>query len=74
MSPGKLRTYKSLGLQGLHCLDDMQVWNCGQLRMFWCIEILFGNHNTLLEEVFVDSIAMRLWHEHAEKEKKVKTH
>lgn len=65
MSPCELRTNESLRLERLHCLDDMQVGNCGQFRVFWEVEVLFGHHNTLLEEVLIDGIAMLLWHEHA---------
>lgn len=65
VSPGELRTDQSFWLKRLHRLDDVQVWNIFELWMFWSIEILLCDHNTLLEEMLVDSYAMLLWHKHS---------
>lgn len=65
VSPGELWTDQSFRLKRLHRLDDVQVWNIFELWMSWSIEILLCDHNTLLEEMLVDSYAMLLWHKHS---------
>lgn len=65
VSPGELWTNQAFRLKRLHRLDNVQVWNIFELWMFWSIEILLCDHNTLLEEMLVDSYAMLLWHKHS---------
>lgn len=64
MAPGELFLDEAARLQGLHGLDDVQVGNVLQLGVLGQIEVLLGDHDSLLEEELVDGDTMRLGHKH----------
>lgn len=64
MSPGELFLDQVSGLERLHSLDDMEIWNVLKFGVSRGMEILLGNQDTFLEEVLVDRDAMSFWHKH----------
>ena len=61
--PRELRCYISSRIHGLHSFYDLQVWYVN-VFMFWRIVILFGHHNTGLEEILVYLLPIFFWYQH----------
>merc|ERR1719209_1272407 len=64
VTPCELLLHIATRLQAGQGLDHLQVGNGFELRMLGGVEILFGHHHTLLEEVLVDGYAILLGHQH----------
>jgi len=52
--PRELGLDESLGSEGLHALDDLEVSDAGEVRVGREVEVLGGDKDTLLEESLVD--------------------
>jgi len=64
--PRELGLDESLGGQGLHGLDDLQVSDVGDIGVSGSVEVLLGDHDSLLEEGFVDGPSVLLGDKHIE--------
>lgn len=64
VTPSKLLGDQTLGEEGLHCLDDMQIGNCLQFGVLGGVEVLLRHHDSLLEEELIDLVSVLLWHKH----------
>jgi len=64
--PRELGLDVSLGSQGLHGLDDLQVSDLGEVGVGRSVKVLFGDHDALLEEGLVDGPSVLLGNKHFE--------
>ena len=51
VTPRVLLVDESTGLQGLHRLDDHEVWDLSQFRVLRSVEVLLGDHHAVLLQV-----------------------
>jgi len=49
----------------LHGFNDLEIGDTFQFGMFRCMIVLLRYHDSLLEEVLVDSYAILFWHQHS---------
>lgn len=61
--PGELGLDISPGVEGLECLDDIEVSGVDVL-VLGEVEVLLGDENTLSEEILVDLLAVILRNKH----------
>ena len=71
MSPCELLLDVVPGLEGLHCLDDMQVWDLLKLGMLGGVEIFLCHKYSLFKEVLVDCNSVSFWHKHPKNKRKI---
>jgi len=64
--PRELGLDVSLGSQGLHGLDDLQVSDLGEVGVGRSVKVLFGDHDALLAEGLVDGPSVLLGNKHFE--------
>lgn len=64
MSPRKLLLDVALRFERLQSLDDVKVGHGLEGRMLGRMSVLLGDHNAFLEQVFEDSNAILLGHQH----------
>merc|ERR1711973_146093 len=62
--PSKILTNISSRFQGEHCFDHFKVSHLFQLTVFCKVKVFDGNHDSIFEQVLVNSNSVLLWYDH----------